>query len=61
MGQTGRLRMTDTSVSPLFRETHSDWVRLQTLTLLRWLAVAGQLVAILVAALVLDLRLPVAA
>ncbi len=53
--------MTDTSVSPLFRETHSDWVRLQTLTLLRWLAVAGQLVAILVAALVLDLRLPVAA
>jgi two-component system sensor histidine kinase RegB len=53
--------MTDSSVTPLSRETHSDWVRLQTFTLLRWMAISGQLVAILVAILALDLRLPLAA
>ena len=31
------------------RETHSDWMRLQTLILLRWGAITGQLVAITVA------------
>lgn len=35
--------------SPLSRETHSDWVRLQTLVLLRWGAITGQLAAITVA------------
>ncbi|MFN0168532.1 MAG: hypothetical protein ACKV22_19065 [Bryobacteraceae bacterium] len=53
--------MSETSVSPLFRETHSDWVRLQTLTLLRWLAICGQLVAILAASLVFGLQLPFSA
>jgi two-component system sensor histidine kinase RegB len=51
--------MAEVPTSPVFRETHSDWVRLQTLTLLRWLAVLGQLVAIAVAVLVLQLQLPV--
>lgn len=53
--------MMNSAVTPLFRETHTDWVRLQTLTLLRWLAISGQLVAILVASLALGLKLPVAA
>jgi two-component system sensor histidine kinase RegB len=34
---------------PAYRETRSDWVRLRTLGALRWLAIAGQLGAILVA------------
>ncbi len=53
--------MTETAATPIFRETHSDWVRLQTLTLLRWLAIVGQFVAIVVASAVLHLQLPVAA
>ena len=53
--------MAQTSVTPLFRDTRSDWVRLQTLTQLRWLAIAGQLLAIAVGHMFLDLRLPLAA
>lgn len=52
--------MTDTALTPLLRGTHSDWVRLRTLTLLRWLATGGQLAAILVASLVFRLQIPVA-
>ena len=51
--------MADRSENPAFRETHSDWVRLQTLTLLRWLAIVGQLVAIGVAVGVLNFQVPV--
>lgn len=40
------------------RETRNDWVRLQTLVLLRWMAITGQITALLVATLVLDLQLP---
>jgi len=40
--------MTDPS-DTIPRETHSDWMRLQTLILLRWGAITGQLVAITVA------------
>lgn len=36
----------------------SDWLRLQTLVLLRWMAIGGQLVAIAVATRGLDIRLP---
>lgn len=36
----------------------SDWLRLQTLVLLRWMAISGQLVAIAVATQGLDIRLP---
>jgi len=40
------------------RRTHSDWVRLRTLILLRWMAIAGQLAAILVADRIYGLQLP---
>lgn len=38
--------------------TRGDWVRLRTLVMLRWLAVAGQTVAVLVASYLLKLDLP---
>jgi len=40
------------------REPRGDWVRLRTLILLRWMAIAGQLAAILVADRVHGLQLP---
>ena len=40
-------------------EARAQWLRLRTLIRLRWIAVAGQLAALMVAALVLDLRLAV--
>ncbi|MEM9009760.1 MAG: ActS/PrrB/RegB family redox-sensitive histidine kinase [Pseudomonadota bacterium] len=36
----------------------SDWVRLRTLIALRWLAIAGQLAAVLAAALMLEVEIP---
>lgn len=42
------------------REARSDWLRLRTLVILRWMAAAGQLSAVLVAKLVLDLDFNVA-
>ncbi|MBD3763791.1 MAG: ActS/PrrB/RegB family redox-sensitive histidine kinase [Rhodobacterales bacterium] len=43
----------------LTRDTRSDWVRMRTLILLRWIAIAGQLATISVADRVLKLALPV--
>ena len=40
------------------RETQGDWVRLRTLIVLRWMAIAGQLAAIIVADRVYGLMLP---
>ena len=40
------------------RETRSSWVRLRTLILLRWLAIAGQMAAILGADQLFDVNLP---
>lgn len=40
------------------RETRSDWVRLRTLILLRWMAITGQLAALTVAERVYGLDLP---
>lgn len=37
----------------------SNWVRLRTLVVLRWVAIFGQIAALIVAALVFDLRIPV--
>ena len=41
------------------RETHSDWVRLGTLTLLRWIAIVGQTGTIVVATWILGIQLDV--
>jgi two-component system, sensor histidine kinase RegB len=43
---------------PVFRETRSDWVRLRTLILLRWMAIIGQLSAITVADRFYGMQLP---
>ena len=53
--------MSEPFFTPLLRDTSSDRVRLQTLTLLRWLAISGQILAILVASSILGLQIPVAA
>jgi two-component system sensor histidine kinase RegB len=42
----------------LARDTRSDWVRLRTLILLRWMAITGQLAAITVADRVYGIQLP---
>lgn len=46
---------------PLSARGTSTWIRLRTLTLLRWVAVAGQSLAVLVASQVLGLAIPVGA
>jgi two-component system sensor histidine kinase RegB len=43
---------------PIFRETRSDWVRLRTLIVLRWMAITGQLAAITVADRIYGMQLP---
>ncbi|MBF9036797.1 ActS/PrrB/RegB family redox-sensitive histidine kinase [Rhodobacterales bacterium HKCCE2091] len=40
----------------LIRETWNDWVRLRTLLVLRWLAILGQTVAVVIASFYLGLR-----
>lgn len=51
--------MTHTDVHPGFRYVHGDWVRLRTLTLLRWISIAGQIAVLVVAPWYFDLVLPV--
>lgn len=46
------------NVGLLSRDTRSDWVRLRTLILLRWTAIAGQLAAITVADHYYEMQLP---
>ena len=46
------------NVGILSRDTRSDWVRLRTLILLRWMAIAGQLAAITVADRYYGMQLP---
>lgn len=41
--------MSDISLSPHFRPERSDWLRLRTLILLRWMAIAGQVSALTMA------------
>ena len=50
--------MTSFGIHPASRDTRSDWVRLRTLIALRWMAIAGQLTAILVASAGFGLQLP---
>lgn len=50
--------MTDTGPSPSLRPERSDWLRLRTLILLRWLAIMGQLAALTVADRYYGMQLP---
>lgn len=50
--------MTDTGPSPSLRPERSDWLRLRTLILLRWLAIMGQLAALTFAHRYYGLQLP---
>lgn len=50
--------MSDAGLSLLTNAARSDWVRLRTLILLRWLAIAGQTGAVLAAHVLLEMRLP---
>lgn len=50
--------MTHTDVHPGFGSVHGDWVRLRTLTALRWVSIVGQLVAMVAAPYYFDLVLP---
>ncbi len=51
--------MTIIDNSALITETRNNWMRLQTLVALRWIAVLGQTVAILIASKWLSLDLPI--
>ena len=50
--------MTDIGHSPSIRPERSDWLRLRTLILLRWLAIVGQLAALTFAQRYYGLQLP---
>jgi two-component system sensor histidine kinase RegB len=50
--------MPSPSLGQLSRDTRSDWVRLRTLIVLRWMAIAGQLAAITVADRYYGMQLP---
>lgn len=49
---------TTTDVHPGLRYVHGDWVRLRTLTTLRWVAIIGQIAGLLAAPYYFDLVLP---
>ena len=49
--------MTDASANPIDQTARGDWVRLQTLVALRWLAIFGQIAAVIVATAALDIQL----
>lgn len=53
--------MAETRTSLFDRRARVDWVRLRTLVTVRWMAIAGQLAAILFSIHILDLRIPVGA
>src|SRR5210317_367369 len=52
--------MTDQMVNVMRRDQGGTWIRLRTMILIRWIAILGQLAAILVAVQVYDLRLELA-
>lgn len=54
-----RTKMINPGFGLLSRDTRSDWVRLRTLILLRWMAITGQIAAILVADHVYGIEMPV--
>ena len=52
--------MSDTLLSPFSAQRRSNWVRLRTMILLRWMAIIGQLSAILIAIIFYSLQLELA-
>jgi len=50
--------MTPLSPARIFGTERTDWVRLRTLIVLRWMAIAGQLLAIIVSEKLVGLQLP---
>lgn len=51
--------MTDPTPSLFVQRGHANWVRLQTLMTLRWIAIGGQLLAILVTVKAFDLQIEI--
>ncbi|AVO38767.1 sensor histidine kinase RegB [Pukyongiella litopenaei] len=49
--------MPDTDISPIHGEARGSWIRLRTLILLRWVAICGQLTALIVAQRMYHLQL----
>jgi len=49
--------MTQAIIRPLSGRTRANWIRLRTMILLRWVAIAGQLIAITVAQMIYGLQL----
>ena len=49
--------MTDTNTTPYVRNTRSDWIRLRTFIVLRWVAIFGQIAAITIAVRYFNLQL----
>ncbi|HGG65209.1 MAG TPA: ActS/PrrB/RegB family redox-sensitive histidine kinase, partial [Rhodobacteraceae bacterium] len=49
--------MTDSSADPYIRHSRSDWIRLRTFIVLRWIAIFGQIAAITVAVRYYNLQL----
>ncbi len=49
--------MTQANIRPLGGPTRANWIRLRTMILLRWVAIAGQLTAITIAPLLFEIQL----
>ena len=49
--------MTQATMKPLGERTRANWIRLRTMIVLRWVAIAGQLTAITVAERIFGLQL----
>ncbi len=49
--------MTQATIRPISARTRANWIRLRTMILLRWVAIAGQLIAITVAQQIYGLQL----
>ena len=49
--------MTQATIKPLGDRTRANWIRLRTMIVLRWVAIAGQLIAITVAQRLFGLQL----
>jgi len=58
--EKGAMAMTDANLNLLFQQKRGNWIRLRTLILLRWIAIAGQVIAIFTAIQLYNLQLELA-